>query len=212
MRKLRIIFFTAFLFGGLFLNQQQARAQFVVSDPTNLVQSILQYIQDQMREGNFDPASGLSKLEGMRQEFQALHERIEQVKTIIAAWEKIKDITYVTEMIMTDFVNMQRLADLIGGLGTYGTVSLVDNLANSYKSVANSLLSDVKKQCADISTITQSDPLKILDMLHEKIEYLYQGYLVLHNYFYSSIARAYYAEMNLKARLEDERFLNQLFI
>lgn len=212
MRKIRILLCALFISGGLLLSQQQAKAQFVVSDPTNLVQNILQYIMDQIREGNLDLAEGLSKLEGMREEFKALEERIQQVKTILDAWEKIKDITYIGEQVYADWVNMQRIADLMAGLGGYGTVALVDNLAEAYRSVALTLIEDVKNQVFDIRTITQSDPLKIVEQLHDKIEYLYQGYIVLRSYFYGAIQDAYYSELNLKSRLIDEQFLRQIFI
>ena len=212
MRKIKILLCALFISGGLLLSQQEAKAQFVVSDPTNLVQNILQYIMDQMREGNLDLVGGMAKLEGMREEFKALEERIKQVQTIVAAWEKIKDITYIGEQIYADWVNLKYISDLMSGLGTYGTVSLIDNIVNSYWSVAQTLLKDVKQQCFDITTITQSDPLKILDMLHEKIEYLYQGYIVLRSYFYNAVSRAYHDDLNLRARLYDDQFLNQLFI
>ena len=107
MRKIKILLCALFISGGLLLSQQEAKAQFVVSDPTNLVQNILQYIMDQMREGNLDLVGGMAKLEGMREEFKALEERIKQVQTIVAAWEKIKDITYIGEQIYADWVNLK---------------------------------------------------------------------------------------------------------
>lgn len=208
----------ALVAAGLFAGGVEARAQFIVKDPFALAQSILQYTQDQMREGGvnlFDAADGISKLEGMRMEFKALEERLAQVTAIArqfgAAYENIQEIAFVSRSVYRDYMTLKEVQYLMSEMSAYGTINTVGNLIRSYSSVSQTLLKEVREGILDISKINQTDPLVMLQSIHDKIGYLYDGYLVIRNYYFNAVREAYIDDLNYQARMRDRLFFNSFY-
>lgn len=216
MKKgIKILVCSVLLLGGVIGGQQKARAQFVVSDPTNLVQSILQYIMDQMREGNWDLSEGISKLQGMREEFKMNEERLDQVLGMVQKFQSFKNayqdiaaIAEICKLVQKDISNFYQIQMMMSELGGYGGAALVDNLVQSYKKVTNSLTEDVKLEMFDLQKITQTDPMQMLSELRKSTEYLYSGYGIIRNTFYAAIRDAYHDEMRNRVREADQDLIS----
>lgn len=193
----------AFAFGGILSTERKANAQFVVSDPTNLVQSILQYLQDQIREGSISFSDGLSKLEGMREQFAAAREKLDQAMQIIqkygqyqAMFEDVKAVAYIYNSISYDLILFGDIEYYLSSMSSYQTVATVGSLMKSFNAMTESLIAQVKSEMFDISKITQGDPVAISAEMRKLIEYLYSGYSVIREYFVIAYKTAYFESMN----------------
>lgn len=218
MKKVfKVLVCTVVFLTGIVVNRQEARAQFVVSDPTNLVQSILQYIQDQIREGSFDLGEGLSKLEGMREQFKAQQEKLDQVMLIVGKYQQFKqaysDIQAIAEVassVTKDIMNFKDIEYLMSTIGSYQSVATVGNLVKNYGKITDSLMGEVKDEMFDLSKITQADPMTMLSELRKQTEYLYAGYGYIRSSFYDAFRQAYYDDIKHHASDADKQLLKTL--
>lgn len=205
---------------GQVAGQQQARAQWIISDPGNLVQSILQYIQDQMREGNFNLAEGLSKLEGMREQFKIAEEKWKQaeavIQTVSKLWEagtELSAIYRIGEMVYKDFQNFKELEYYFScTMTSYQAVATIGNLIQLFSGITDEFISEVKANLFDLTKLTQGDALGILKELHHVTEYLYTGYVVIRQEFYDAFRRAYYADLNHRMHAGDALLIQRIFL
>lgn len=204
----------ALVFGGILSTERKANAQFVVSDPTNLVQSILNYLLDQFQEGNLSLTEGLSKLDGMREQFAAAREKLDQAMLIIqkygqyaAMFEDVKAVAYIYNSISNDLILFGDIEYYLSSMSSYQTVATVGSLMRSFNGMTESLIAEVKNEMFDISKITQGDPVAISAEMRKLIEYLYSGYAVIREYFITAYRTAYYESMSIRANALD----NNLF-
>lgn len=216
-RFFKVLVCSAVFLSGVLVNRQEAKAQFVVSDPQNLVQSILQYIQDQVREGNFD-GLGLSKLEGMREQFKAQKEKLDQVMLVVGkyqqfrqAYNDIEVIAVIAKSVTDDIMNFKEIEYLMSNVCSYQSVATVGNLINRYGVLTDSLMGEAKDEMFDISKITQADPMTMLSELRRQTEYLYAGYGYIRRSFYDAFRQAYYDDMARRASEADQALLKSLF-
>ena len=196
-RFFKVLVCSAVFLSGVLVNRQEAKAQFVVSDPQNLVQSILQYIQDQVREGNFD-GLGLSKLEGMREQFKAQKEKLDQVMLVVGKYQQFRQAYNDIEVIAVIVCS-------------YQSVATAGNLIKRYGLLTDSLMGEAKDEMFDISKITQADPMTMLSELRRQTEYLYAGYGYIRRSFYDAFRQAYYDDMARRASEADQALLKSLF-
>ena len=219
MKKIvKVLACSLFLLSGVLVNRQEAKAQFVVSDPTNLVQSILQYIQDQIREGNFDLSEGMSKLQGMREQFQAQHDKLDQVMLVVQKYQQFKQaysdieaIAIIAKNVTDDIMNFKEIEYLMSTASSYQAVATVGNLIQNYGVITDSLMGEVKNEMFDLSKITQADPMTMLAELRKQTEYLYAGYGYIRRSFYEAFRQAYYADMRHRASDADQALLKGFF-
>lgn len=206
----------ALLCGG-----REARAQFIVQDPTNLVQSILQYLQDQMREGGMgvsDAVEGASKLQIMREQLKNARDRLDQVYDIVnkfqnlsAAASDIKSIVQISQLITDDILTLKDIEYYMNNIGGYNAATRVGNLCNSYQRITQTLTDEIKNDMRDLSRITQTDPLTMLSQLRERVEYLYSSYGRVRSVYFGAVRQAYLDDINDTMRDADDVFLASLF-
>ena len=219
MKKIvKVLACSLFLLSGVLVNRQEAKAQFVVSDPTNLVQSILQYIQDQIREGNFDLSEGMSKLQGIREQFQAQHDKLDQVMLVVQKYQQFKQaysdieaIAIIAKNVTDDIMNFKEIEYLMSTASSYQAVATVGNLIQNYGVITDSLMGEVKNEMFDLSKITQADPMTMLAELRKQTEYLYAGYGYIRGSFYEAFRQAYYADVRHRASDADQALLKGFF-
>ena len=214
MRKsIKVLVCSVMFAVGLGLSGGKAQAQALTHDPLNYVQNILQYIMDQIREGNFDIGEGLSKLEGMREQFQAQRDKIDQVLAVVETYQKysgavsdIKAITEVYKQVTDDIMNFKNFEYLFNQMGAFQGVMAANHLIASYQKITGSFIEEVKADMFDLAKLTQSDPLTMLSQLRKETEYLYSGYLYIRTEFYSAFQDAYYEDMAMRAKMADREF------
>ena len=219
-RFFKIAFMSLAVLVGMIAGEQRARAQFVVSDPQNLVQSILQYIMDQLREGNLslDGVGGLSKLEGMREQFKAASEKLDQVNQIVqiygnlrGAANDIQAVVRIGQQLCYD-VQMFRTIEyqLSQGVDSYFAVASVGNLVLGFEDAANELIQQTKTEMFNMQKLTQSSPMEMLSQLRLAVERLYQSYSVVRNYFAGAYYSAYYGALRNRTMSLDQRLINMM--
>ena len=207
MKKIyRLTACTVLVAFGLVFGGQKARAQFIVQDPTNLVQSILQYLQDQMREGGMgisDVADGVSKLEIMRDQFKSAQEKLDQVYDIVnkfqglsAAASDIKAVVEVSKLITDDILTFRNIEYYMNNIGGYSAATRMGSLCNSYQKLALQLTDEIRRDMMDLQKITQTDPLTMLSQLSDRVEYLYGSYNRIRSAYFSAMRQTYLNDIN----------------
>ena len=217
-RRFKIILCSVALALGMCFSTGNASGQALTHDPLNYIQSILQYIMDQIREGNFDIGEGLSKLEGMREQFQAQRDKIDQIIAIVEMYQQfsgavsdIKAIAEISEAITKDIMRFKQYEYMFNEIGVFEAALSATNLVITYIKVTESLITEVKGDFFSIAKITQSDPLTMLSELRKEAEYLYAGYMYIRDEFYDAFRDAYYMSVSLKFKQADRDFFSMDF-
>lgn len=138
---------------------QKAQAQWVVSDPTNLVQNILQYMQDAIMEGDL---SEISKLAEARQSYTDLKNRLDELRELTALFQnmgrvgrQLEDITAFGKNIATAGENLSVFVDYFGKCSDYSYFKCARNMYNLYNEMSRDILLEMNELFKAITNMKQ---------------------------------------------------------
>lgn len=128
---------------------QKASAQWVVSDPGNLVQSILQYLQDAMMEMDYD---GVSKLGQAKQAYDDLKNRLDELgelkdfyKSLGKTGRQLQSITAFGRNVVVAGKNLQTYLDYFSRCDDYSYYRRATVYFNLYNEMSSDIITEMNE-------------------------------------------------------------------
>lgn len=142
---------------------QKANAQFVVSDPTNLVQAILQYMQDADLEGYL---GDISKLAEAKQSYTELKDRLDELKqmkdffkSLGRVGRQLQEITAFGQNTVNAGRNYQAFLDYFSKCSDYSYYNAAANLYNLYNEMSSDILLEMNELFKSLTNMKQGASL-----------------------------------------------------
>ena len=220
-RIVKLFAVLAVSFGLMAASASRASAQGMPTiDISNLVQNILGFLDDQMREGSFmDGFIGdVTKMQEIQERYNNMKEKLQDIQNIIAiynlgaaTYNEIEAIVKLNKMIINDAQMFSQIFDYINQAGfDFETVVLAKNIWKGFTNISTVLTKTAGQEMKDFGRFKQSDPLQLLTMLQELTADLYTTYYAIRNY-YSGMMSDLYRDRSLLASQGANIFFSQTF-
>ncbi len=190
-------------------------------DISNLVQNIMNFMETQLREGSFFDMMGgaVTKLEEVQKNYTVITERLDDFRRIASAYKSFKtaydDIDAIIELNKQIFNDAKGFNNVIFYFNQSASYNLyIDPTAfgKTFTSVAESLTQTVGSEMQNFTSLRQSDPMQLLNLLHELTEKMYTAYAEVRMAFQENLVESYDKMMTEKICDSNAWFATNHFI
>ncbi len=218
----KILLAFALSFGFLCASSQKASAQGMPTiDISNLVQNILGFLDDQMREGSFlDGLVGdVTKMQEIQERYHNMKEKLDNVVSVInvynigaATYNDILAVSRLMKMIVEDAERFETIYAYMNSCGfNYEYVASAKVIWRGFTNISTTVTKAAGKQLQDYGKMKQSDPLQLLQQIHQVVEDMYSTFYVIRDYFHNEVNQLYALQVNMEAQQHNADFLSMFF-